>query len=179
MTPVWKAHSWDRQTVWGCLACWYPHGFFMNHSSSKKKKIRPQNFFSPWGPFYEVVGTHSNLTMRQTVTQFGNNRGFCAFKSHFQSNTRTRSGFLCTMDWIFCHYNGLISKIGPGVGMFYVEKGTGRGAVGEAAGRLGRAEADRRASVCMHACGCLCVCACTHVGACVCWSVWSHSWDGV
>lgn len=60
--------------------------------------------------------------------------------------------------------------------MFYVEKSVGRGAVGEAAGRLGRAEADRRASVCMHACGCLCVCArmwvlvCayTHVGACVC-----------
>lgn len=105
-----------------------------------------------------------------------NNKGFCAFKSHFQSNTRTCSGFLCTMDWIFCHYKGLIFKIGPGVGMFYVEKSVGRGAVGEAAGRLGRAEADRRASVCMHACGCLCVCArmwvlvcaCTHVGACVC-----------
>lgn len=96
----------------------------------------------------------------------GNNRGFCVFKSHFQSNARTRSGFLCTMDWIFCHYKDLISRIGPGVGMFYVEKGVGRGAVGEAAGRLGRAEADRRASVCMHTCGCLCVCA--HMWVLVC-----------
>lgn len=46
---------------------------------------------------------------------------------------------------------------------------------GEATGRLGRAEADRRASVCMHTCRCLCVhdhmrvllCSCTSVLECV------------
>ena len=60
-------------------ASWYPHGFFMNHNSRKTKQNknktkqktqnRAQNCFSLWGPFYEVVGTYSNLTMKQTVTQ--------------------------------------------------------------------------------------------------------------
>lgn len=53
-------------------------------------------------------------------------------------------------DWIFCHYKGLIFKIGPGVEMFYVEKGTGRGAV-EGGSRKAGESRSRQEVICVYA----------------------------
>lgn len=138
------------------------------------------------GSSYQVVGTHSNFTMRwmsPTSLPVGNNLGFCAFKSHIWLPTRTHSGCLCRKPWTLGHCKVLIFKTRPGVGVFYVKKGS----VGGGSRVLGSWEGRRRTGghlcmlVCVYVCARIhmwvfaCECACT----CVCWSVWYSSWESV